>query len=78
MVSLERLFGLSKLPEARISMNATDTMRTRQKAKILEIPDAPVSNRRLRCVYFACGKFLEQRGIGRKFTSSYRVKPRKK
>jgi hypothetical protein len=59
-------------------MNATEVMRTRQKAKILEIPDVPVSNRRLRSVYFACGKFLEQRGIGRKFTSSYRVRPGKK
>ena len=39
-------------------MNASDTMRTRQKVKILEISDAPVSNSQLRCVYFACGKFL--------------------
>ena len=44
-------------------MNATDTMRTRQKAKILEISDAPVSNSQLSCLYFACGKFLEQRGV---------------
>ena len=44
-------------------MNATDTMRTRQKAKILEISDAPVSNSQLRCLYFACRKFLEQRGV---------------
>ena len=40
-----------------------DTMRTRQKAKILEISDAPVSNSQLRCLYFACRKFLEQRGV---------------
>ena len=45
------------------SMNAIDIMRTRQKAKILEISDAPVSNSQLRCLYFACGKFLEQRGV---------------
>jgi hypothetical protein len=77
MVSLQRLFGLGKLPEERTSMNATDTMRIRRKAKILEIPDAPVHNRQLRCVYFACDKFLEQRGIGSNFTRSYRVRPGK-
>jgi hypothetical protein len=32
------------------------------------------SSSHLRCVYLACGKSLEQRGIGRKFTSSYRVR----
>jgi hypothetical protein len=62
MVSFERFFGLRELRQARISMNATDTMRTHQKAKILEIPDAPVSHSGLRCVYLACGKFLKQRG----------------
>ena len=56
-------------------MNATDAIRTRQKAQILEIPDALVSNKALRSVYLACSKFLEQRGIeGSKFASGYRVR----
>jgi hypothetical protein len=60
-------------------MNATDAMRKRQKARVLEIPDAPVSASALRSVYFACGKFLEQRGMGgSKFASGYRVRPGKK
>ena len=63
--------------EVRISMNATDTMRTRQKAQILEISDAPVSHSGLGCVYLACGKFLEQRGIGSRSTTSYPVRPGK-
>jgi hypothetical protein len=45
-------------------MNATDAMRARQKARIREISDAPVSKRTVRSVYLACSKFLEQRGIG--------------
>jgi len=45
-------------------MNATDAMRTRQKARIREVPDAPVSNDALRSVQLACRKFLEQRRIG--------------
>ena len=60
-------------------MNATDAMRTRQKAQILEIPEIPASSGALRSVYFACGKFLEQRGMGgSKFASGYRVRPGKK
>ena len=60
-------------------MSATNAMRTRQKARIQEIPDVPVSNRALRSVYLACRKFLEQRGIeGSKFTSGFRGKARKK
>jgi hypothetical protein len=60
-------------------MNATDAMRTRQKAQILEIPGIPASNSALRSVYFACGKFLEQRGMGvSKFASGYRVRQSKK
>jgi hypothetical protein len=59
-------------------MNATHTMRTRQKTQIVEIPHAPVSHSGLRCVYLACAKFLEQRGIGSKFTSGYRTRPGKK
>ena len=60
-------------------MNATDATRKRQKARVLEIPDAPVSGSALRSVYFACGKFLEQRGMGvSKFASGYRVRQSKK
>jgi hypothetical protein len=44
-------------------MNGTDAMRARQKARIQEIPDAPVSNGALRSVNLACRKFLEQRGM---------------
>jgi hypothetical protein len=44
-------------------MNATDAMRARQKARIREIPDAPVSSGALRSVHLACRKFLEQRRI---------------
>jgi hypothetical protein len=60
-------------------MSATNAMRTRQKARIQEIPDAPISNRALRSIYLACRKFLEQRGIeASDFTSGYRGKARKK
>ena len=60
-------------------MNTTDAMRARQKAQILEIPDTPVSSSALRSVYVACGKFLEQRGMGgSKFASGYRVRLGKK
>jgi hypothetical protein len=61
-----------KLLKGGISMSATNAMRTRQKARIQEIPDAPVPKRALRSVYLACRKFLKQRGIeGSNFTSGY-------
>jgi hypothetical protein len=59
-------------------MNTTSGARLRQSAQRLEIPDAPLSMVAIQSVEAACHKYLQERGMIYKLTSSYSGRPVKK
>lgn len=52
-------------------MSTTNAVRLRQRAQRLEIPDAPLSTVAIQSVEAACHKYLQERGMIYKLTSSY-------
>jgi hypothetical protein len=59
-------------------MSTTNGARLRQSAQRLEVPDAPLSMVAIQSVAAACHKYLQERGMIYKLTSSYSGRPVKK
>ena len=59
-------------------MSTSNAARLRQRAQRLEIPDTPLSTVAIQSVGAACHKYLQERGLIQKWTSSYSGKRVKK